>query len=183
MKRIPSVLFFIISAVFLCTQTFRVQASDLAIQSNYPKPTIEYALPYPGILPDHTLYFIKVWRDQMLLFFTRDSIKKTLLYLLIADKKMSMGKQLWEKGNSQLAGVSFVEAQKHMIDAVGTIKEYKKTHIPPPGLADKLELALKKHDELFNSLLSTLPSNISGQSLNEALEINHQAIQQIQTVK
>jgi hypothetical protein len=37
---------------------------------------IDYDLPYPGLLPDHPLYFIKAGRDKITELITRDNIKK-----------------------------------------------------------------------------------------------------------
>jgi hypothetical protein len=170
--------------VFLFFTSFS-QAQDGPLQRGIPlpRPTIEYALPYPGILPDHTLYPIKVFRDSIVLFFTRDLVKRTHIQLLFADKKMSMGYVLWQRGKYELASEYFVKGERNMIEAITTLSMVKKTDAPPPGLADKIELALKKHDEVMSECLSQVPSGNAREELNEAIEINHQAMQQIPVLK
>jgi hypothetical protein len=173
-------------AIFLVLQNIHFTvAQDTFYQSNYtiPKPTIEYALAYPGILPDNTLYSLKMIRDTILLFFTRDQVKKSQLHLLFADKQIGMGKSLWEKGKDDLAGVSFVESQNHFLRSMQALESYKKTHNIPPGVVDKIELSIKKHEEILQNLLDNLAVNTPDTKIREALEINHQAIQQIPLLK
>jgi hypothetical protein len=57
-----------------------------------------YVLPYPGILLDHPLYFLKNWRDQMLERVISDPVKKTEFYLLQSDKFLAMAIAFAEKG-------------------------------------------------------------------------------------
>lgn len=183
MKRIRTytVLLFLITLISFVPQA-RAQEL-LSPQIPTPQPTIVYTLPYPGILPDHTLYPIKLVRDNILLLFARDPIKKSQLYLLFADKYISMGKLLWEKGNVELAGVSFIKAENQILRAIESLAAYKTKHILPPGLVDKIELALKKHEEIMNTIQSLGDANTGNQKLSEALEINHQAIQQTPLLK
>ena len=45
------------------------------------QPEVIYPLPYPGLLTDNPLYPLKEWRDSILIFTTRDNVKKAQLYL------------------------------------------------------------------------------------------------------
>ena len=53
---------------------------------------IQYELPYPGILPDNPLYFLKAIRDNVLGFFITDPLKKADYSLLMADKRLQSAK-------------------------------------------------------------------------------------------
>lgn len=64
---------------------------------NATQEKVVYNLPYPGILPDNPLYFIKAIRDQFLILGTRDNIKKAQLYLLYSDKRFAMAISLVKK--------------------------------------------------------------------------------------
>lgn len=155
------------------------QSKDLIYSPVTPTPNVEYALPFPGILPDHPMYFIKTFRDKILLFFTRDPIKKINITLLISDKNLVMGQILWEKGNIDLSLSTFVQAEKHLLNTALEIANLKKQDKLPPGLADKVELAAKKHEELISKLSESQSGDLQKQMFDQATGINHQATQQI----
>lgn len=144
-----------------------------------PTPTIEYALPYPGILPDNPLYPLKVMRDKILLFFTRDPVRKAQLNLLMADKRLVMGQFLWEKGKSDLSINTITKGEKYLLLSSLGLWELKKQNNLPPGLSDKIDLAGKKHEEVITKLITSTSDENYRKRLNDALGITHQARQQI----
>lgn len=144
-----------------------------------PTPTVEYDLPFAGLLPDNPLYPVKALRDRILLFFTNDPVKKLQLKLLFADKRLVMGRLLWEKGNYDLSISTTVKAEKYLLIASIDLGLLKKQNNLPPGLTDKLESAAKKHEEIIIKQLISVNDEIQKQNFNQALGINHQAIQQI----
>jgi hypothetical protein len=66
---------------------------------------VDYFLPYPGILPDHFLYPLKMIRDRIWLWLTINPLKKADLLLLFADKRLGAGKALVE-GNKIELGIN-----------------------------------------------------------------------------
>ena len=62
---------------------------------------IEYTLPYPGILPDSPLYFLKTARDKIVSFLISDPLKKAEFNLLAADKRLNSGIFLFNKGKEK----------------------------------------------------------------------------------
>ena len=53
--------------------------------------SVNYQLPYPGrILPDHPLYFLKMIRDRIWLFFTTNSLKKAEEFAKIYELEVVM---------------------------------------------------------------------------------------------
>lgn len=154
----------------------------------YPTPSmvtpspIEYALPYPGILPDHPLYFLKVVRDRLLLFFTQDGIKKIHLNLLFADKRLGAGQALFEQGNIELAIDTITKGEKYLLTTAVSSVSFKKQNLPP-GLTDKIELSAKKHEEVINLLILKVDDTGTKQRLTDALGLTHQAVLQIAQFK
>ena len=79
------------SPVFSATA---LQVSVTPIPKLTPMPTpvdpdvigIEYVLPYPGILPTHPLYFLKIVRDRIIELLISDRVNKAEFYILQADK-------------------------------------------------------------------------------------------------
>src|SRR3989344_1770388 len=53
--------------------------------------SVDYDLPYPGLLPDHPLYFLKMMRDSAIGFLISDPLKKAEFDLLQADKRLNSG--------------------------------------------------------------------------------------------
>lgn len=144
-----------------------------------PTPIVEYTLPYPGILPDNPLYFLKVLRDHILLFFTKDPVRKVQLNLLFSDKRLVMGRELWDKNEYGLSIDTITKGEKYLLTAAVELNDIKKTGDLPPGLADKLDLAAKKHEETINGIIANGSDKNYGQRLSDALGVTHQAIQQI----
>ncbi len=169
-------VFTILSFVFL----LKVLAQPLHAQISLPTisptitPSVEYVLPYAGILPDHPLFFFKQIRDRILILLTRDPLKKSQLYLILSDKSLVMGGLLWEKGNYNLAISTLTNGEKYLLQSVMVLFDVtNKDQDIPPGVADKLELAAKKHEEII----------LQKEGLDQALSITHQAIQKISTLK
>lgn len=167
---ISSVLFFAFSVLFL--SFFNVSKTSLAravaplkftvIPS--PKPTvspipeIKYYLPYPGILPDHPLYTLKMVRDRIWLWLTTDSSKKVEVLLLFSDKRLGAAKALIE-GNKINLGVSTLEkGEKYLERATLQLEENKQKGKEVKQIAKQLETAAKKHEEVILKLAETLGS-------------------------
>lgn len=148
-----------------------------------PTPTLEYSLPYPGILPDHPLYFLKTLRDKILEKFTKDPVKKIYLQLLLADKRLAMGKLLWEKGNKDLSLSTLSKGEKYLLKASQNLVTLKNKQDLPPGLADKLELAAKKHEEVISKMVEGTNTPKDTEDLKSIITITHQTIGQIVSVK
>lgn len=181
MKNILLGLVFVFVMGFYVTSP--VLGTTSATTSATPTVTLDYTLPYPGILPDHPLYKIKLLRDQILLFFTGDPLRKVNLQLLMSDKQLVMGQLLWEKGKSDLAVSTLSKSEKDLLTVVMSLSELKKTNMLPTGLVDKIELAAKKHEELISKLAASVSDETKKKQLESVLEITHQAVQQISPVK
>src|SRR3989344_2047169 len=74
---------------------------------------IDYQLAYPGLLPDHPLYFLKAGRDQIISFFNSKPLKKAKFNLLQANKRVQAIFMLSRKGERKmnLVQLSFSKAE------------------------------------------------------------------------
>ena len=123
-----------------------------------PSPKVEYFLPYPGILPDHPLYLLKVIRDRILDFLIRDPVKKIEFNLLMADKRLNMGIFLTEKGKPALAETTVSKGEKYFLRAVEGIKRAEKQgREVDQELLNKIKKASLKHEEVILELLEKAP--------------------------
>src|SRR5688572_7269837 len=59
---------------------------------------INYYLPYPGILPDHPLYFLKMMRDRVVEWSLFRPERKAEYFMFLADKRIGAGRVLIEGG-------------------------------------------------------------------------------------
>lgn len=182
MKNIGIIVLTALSVLTFSTTTLAVSES-FTYSVPTPTPTLEYNLPYPGLLPDHPLYLLKALRDKILLFFTRDPVRRTNITLLLSDKRLVMGQILLEQGSTDLSVSTFIKAEKYLLDTSRLLVTLKKDNNLPPGLADKVELAAKKHEEIISAALFLVTDETKKEDLNQAIGINHQAIQQIQLTK
>lgn len=128
------------------------QESSPMAPSATPAP-INYTLPYPGILPDHPLYFLKSFRDAILSRLISNPVKKFEFDLLQADKKLNMAIFLKMKPNLELMHRMNSETVAHLKDA--------DTHLfampadqnnDVRSLKDRFEQSLKKHQQEFLGL-------------------------------
>lgn len=101
------ILVFIFSIFYFSSLLVSDAKAQSISQNSSPTPqasvSADYNLPYPGILPDHPLYKLKVLRDKVTTFLIRDPIKKAEYHLLLADKRIYMSRLLVDKGKIALA--------------------------------------------------------------------------------
>lgn len=135
---------------------------------------VAYELPYPGILPDHPLYPLKVTRDRVLEFFTRDNLKKANLYLLFSDKRLKMAEYLSKKGKNDLAVTTASKGEKYALKIPLLLKSSKQQGVSPDqGLVERIRSSNKKHREVLETLLKELPQG-EQHRVTEILKINHE---------
>lgn len=115
----------------------------------------DYDLPYPGMLPDHPLYKLKVLRDKILLFLTRDPFKKAQRHLQMADKEFMMALKLAEKDKMPLAQHTAFKAEHHMT-LLNT--ELRRHAYSGKGLnqsfIDRAHKAVQKHQEVLKGMMA-----------------------------
>lgn len=118
----------------------------------------EYLLPYPGILPDHPLYFLKQIRDGIMDRLIVDPLRKAEFHVLQADKRLNMGKLLVEQGKGALAETTISKGEKYMERAMSGLSAFKSTGRPvPASLIDRLTRSMEKHVEVLGDLGFTGP--------------------------
>ncbi len=113
----------------------------------------EYLLPYPGILPDHPLYFLKGLRDRILEGLIVDPLRKAEFYILQADKRLNMGMFLEDQGKSVLMEQVISKGEKYMEKAVSGLTLLKSSGAQvPASIIDRLEKSMTKHIEELETL-------------------------------
>jgi len=132
-----------------------------------PEVIEDYYLAYPGILPDHMLYPVKMVRDRVRLWLTGDGEEKTRLYRLYADKRIGAAKVLVEGGEEALGASTAVKAENYLGMALDNAQEL--------GQAQEMETikeAIRKHARVLATLEvgeEEIESLDDAQRLNEEL--------------
>ncbi len=141
-------------------QTPSVVVSLPAVMTPSPTP-VNYTLPYPGILPDNPLYFLKTLRDNIYSWMISDPLKKTQFDLLMANKRLQMGVFLLQenKNNAVLALSTISKGENYMSDALSKVQVARSQHEDTSEVIRNLNLATRKHEEVLHSLDNLVPSS------------------------
>ncbi len=60
-------------------------------------------LPGPHLMPDNTFYFLKIWYEKVVIFFTFDLVKRAERYKTFAEKRLYEGQEMIREGKQELA--------------------------------------------------------------------------------
>lgn len=128
-----------------------------------------YIFPYPGILPDHPLYSLKVLRDKIYDFFIKDPVKKAEFKLLMADKRMNMGLMLNEKENNSLAAKTMIDSISYYSEAIDTFISINQEEVSTNELQTKLREAGIAYESIIANYIHDVDS-ISAEGLTDAYQ-------------
>lgn len=137
----------------LFSATFVQESLAYDALTPYPKQ-IEYRLPYPGLLPDHPLYFLKLFRDNVAGFFIRKPLDKAEFDLSQSDKQVSASYLLatQEQGKADLAQTTFSQAQDYFKEAITQTIAAKKQGTDILEMTKKLEESNRKHVQILQAI-------------------------------
>lgn len=143
MKKLFLIFFVFLFSVFSINFTFAQNATSSGVKH------IEYDLPYPGILPDSPLYFLKAIRDNLLVFFIPDPLKKSEYDLLMADKRLGSAKSLVDFKKYDLAITTLSKSGNYFDKAIQEVAQAKRQGKNIDSILDKLWTASQKHQEII----------------------------------
>jgi hypothetical protein len=149
-------LVLIILSVTFFINIHSVYAQDALSPTASPNATVDYALPYPGILPDNALYFMKALRDRVVSFFITDSLKKAEFNLLMADVRLNAAQYLFAKGESKysLAETTISKGENYFYNSLVMVNDAKQQGVQVNDFVSKLILASRKHQQVIKELES-----------------------------
>lgn len=144
------ILFLTIILLLNITPVFANESSQSAAME-----IVSYDLPYPGILPDNPLYFLKAVRDNLLGFLITDPIKKSQYDLLQSDKRLIASQKLLEKGKTSLSITTLSKSGNYFYNAIEKAALGKNQGQDANLILDKLLNASKKHQEIIFEMAKT----------------------------
>lgn len=137
---------------------------------------INYELPYPGMLPDHPLYILKVIRDGVVKLLINEPIKRARFSLISAEKRMYAGKLLVEKGKDELAVETISKGNNYLSEALEAIEIVKKEtpkHLDIEPFLLQFRSAALKHRELAQDIKPSIDKEFIGQFEKEQHRIDN----------
>jgi len=134
---------------------------------------VEYALPYPGILPDHPLYFLKNVRDWLLKIFISQPVRKTEFEMLLSDKSLNMAIFLADQGKKDLALKTLRISVDHLKTTESYLFEIPASEKPQiNNIKDRFEKSLEKHQEIISNLSLVFSSDQQGEITSMLTELD-----------
>src|SRR3989338_3097792 len=151
-------IFFSSVAISFAKETLKEDTSSSTSSSK----TIDYTLPYPGLLPDNPLYVLKAIRDRIVEVLISDPIKKANFYLLQADKRLNAGVLLFNKGEKKykLGETTISKGENYFEKGIAEVERAKKQGIVTAGTSQRFHLASLKHREIIKSLINKSSGDI-----------------------
>ncbi len=152
------------------------------------------ALPDPGLTPDHPLYFLKTWKEQIQLFFTFDAEQKAEQYLHLAEVRLAEYQKMIEKALRPAQGESAGQTQaKYEQIAERTLQKYEnqlnralekaeelkaKSEEKADEIKTKIEEATSKHIQVLQENLAKAPE-AAKRGLEQAIEVSEKGIEKV----
>ena len=124
---------------------------------------VEYSLPYPGILPDNPLHFLKALRDRIILMLISDPIKEAEFNLLTSDKRIYAAQLLSDRGKDDLSVSTLSKSNNYFHNAISSISEAKKMGKRVDIVLHNMEKSIIKHQEVLSMMEKVLPKDFLGQ--------------------
>ncbi|MBI3984918.1 MAG: hypothetical protein HY344_03165 [Candidatus Levybacteria bacterium] len=110
---------------------------------------VQYELPYPGLLPDNPLYYLKAIRDNVLKFLISNPLKKAQFDLLQADKRLGAASLLLAKQKPDLSITTLSKSGNYFDDAIVSIQKAQKEGDDVNSTLDQMLKSSQKHQEII----------------------------------
>jgi hypothetical protein len=147
----PLLIFLIVFLFFTAGQ--KVFAQNIYVSTSPAVLNSQYTLPYPGILPDNPLYFLKALRDNVINIFITDPLKKADYDLLMADKRLVAADKLLDKGNVDLAITTLSKSGNYFYLAIQQAANAKRQGEDSGDILSKLHDASLKHQQIISKMV------------------------------
>lgn len=171
---------FTVSAIFISLVLFMAPIARAQGKDNVPAVSpayVKYELAFPGILPDHPFYNIKVLRDRFVADAISDPVKKIEFYLKQTDKGILAAAMLVDKHNVALARETALKAEHNM--TLLTYELYRLTGKQDETFFTRLKTAAAKHQEVLGSLIGRV-GEADRQVFGQVIEFSKRNVQTIE---
>ncbi len=109
----------------------------------------DYYLPYPGILPDHPLYWLKMLRDKIVLKLTNDPQSRFERLLLYADKRIGAAEVLVKGRKFDLGVSTTLKSENYLDQAAQQLQQLSENNKATAIMKDQIENSTTKHRQIL----------------------------------
>ena len=120
-------------------------------------------MPYPGILRDNPLHFLKAIRDRIILILISDPIKEAEFNLLTSDKRIYAAQLLSDKGKGELAVTTLSKSNNYFHNAISSVSEAKKMGKRVDIVLNSMKKSIDKHQEVLSMMKKNLEKAFTSQ--------------------
>jgi hypothetical protein len=155
MRKTLAALFLLLIFLFNLNLVFAQEEIKINLDSRSTgSASVNYALPYPGLLSDNPLYFFKAVRDAFTRFFISDPFKKAEYDLLQADKNLNTGYYLFLKNVSKdkMILTAITKGENSFENAIKEVSGAKEQGVDITDFTDKMILSSQKHQEILKEI-------------------------------
>ncbi len=140
----------------------QVTIEQTDVKTSLLEQEVHYYLPYPGVLPDHPVYWLKMLRDRLMEKVTTNPQKRVELLLLYADKRLGAAKFLVEGGQVSLGLETAIKSSGYLGQVVTGVEELKKRGEDVGDIANRLERGTLKHAQVLDLLAKETEGEVRG---------------------
>lgn len=137
------------------------------------KSSADYTLPYPGLLPDSKIYFLKIVRDRIVAILTSDPLKKAEFNLLTSDKRLAAGIALFEKKKYDLSESTLSKGENYFEDTISQLKEAAGQGMHTKDMWLNLSQSTQKHNLVIANLEKRSPKETKSKFTNLVKRAKH----------
>ena len=130
----------------------------------------DYYLPYPGILPDHPLYWLKMLRDKIVLSLTSEPQSRFDRLLLYADKRIGAAEVLVKGRKFDLGVSTTLKSENYLEQAVQQLQQLSKNNKATAMMKGQAEGAVAEHRRILEKIKKE--TNIDQGIIKQMLELN-----------
>lgn len=131
--------------------------SEVQNTTDSAKPKNPYILPFPGMLVDNRMYFIKHIRDVIMEALISDPTKKTEFYILQSDKFLAMSSVYGAMGKWEMVSNVLNRSEVNMDKGIAQLVNVKAYGAVPSYLTTRISESLIKHAEVIDELKTKAP--------------------------
>ena len=150
------------------------QSASLAVEES------DYYLPYPGILPDHPLYWLKMLRDKIVLELTRDPQTRFERLLLYADKRIGAAEVLVKGRKFDLGVTTTLKSENYLEQAVQQLQQLSENNKATAMMKGQAENSTAKHRQILEKIKKE--TNIDQGTINQMLQLNSKINKEIDSL-
>lgn len=129
---------------------------------------VDYSLPYPGMLPDNPLWVFKAMRDRVLIS-SSSGLTRAGLVLQVSDKRLVMGKELFDRKNYNLSLSTIAKGEKYLEEAFLVCKDAEVRGENIDGFLETLTKASLTHRQVLEEMMVVSPDD-ARPVINQAMD-------------